>query len=115
MILPSQLRSSNTTPAEIPAVFPRFPPKYTYKFTSTFPPRAVDPETIRRRTVEERSLIQASLARLIQAEYPPQNIEEDKGAMQVWWDTWEQVSSLEGSKGEVWPVERPRRSGTWSM
>src|SRR5271156_2891973 len=94
MILPSQLRSNNTTPSEIPPLFPRFPPKYTYKFTPAFPPRAIDPETIRRKTVEERSLIQASLARLISAEYAAKwtaegedrRAEGREDRMAVWWD-----------------------------
>ena len=67
-ILPTALRPTSNTPSSIPSTFPRFPPKYTYSFTPSYPPRAVDPEIIRRKAIAELPLVEQSLARLVSAE-----------------------------------------------
>ena len=116
-ILPSALRPSNNTPPFIPPTFPPFPPKYTYAFTPTYPPRAVDPETIRKRAVAERDLVEQSLARLVASEQrestkDPRNVPVDgrEKREQVWWETWREMGcDLDKTPYEVWPVGKMRR------
>jgi len=115
-ILPSALRPSNNTPSVIPSTFPVFPPKYTYTFTPTYPPRAVDPEAIRKKAVAERALVQQSLARLV-AESKAQPPEEGhvvkegrEKREEIWWETWKTMGcDLDRGVNEIWPVGKMRR------
>jgi hypothetical protein len=124
-ILPPELRPSANTPAYIPPNFPTFPPKYTYAFTPTYSPRAVDPETIRRKAVAERQLVEESLARLVAEEESlktteMQNGKEEKEGRdlreEVWWETWKEMGcDLDRGTKELWPVRKTRRAGMGSL
>jgi len=124
-ILPSALRPQTNTPAFIPPSFPTFPPKYTYSFTPSYPPRAVDPETIRKKVVEDRTLIESSLAKLIMSGHTTKKqttrqITEKEGREkrdEVWWKCWREMGcDIDGGNEGIWPVERGRRGGvTWSL
>jgi transcription initiation factor TFIID subunit 8 len=120
-ILPPALRPQTTTPSFIPSSFPRFPAKHTYSFTPSYPPRAVDPETIRRKVVEERALIESSLAKLVSGQVTRPvtstgNKEGRERREEVWWETWRELGCDLDTKNEgVWPVERDRRGITWSL
>jgi hypothetical protein len=123
IILPSTLRPSTNTPASIPAVFPPFPPKYTYKFTPLYPPRITDPEKIHKRSVQERNRVEASLAKLAQAETPVVQevivaatgdnddvVVGREGREAFWWRTWKEMEcDKEIGAEEVWPVPKVRR------
>jgi hypothetical protein len=120
VILPPSLRPSTNTPSFIPPTFPPFPPKYTYSFTPAYPPRPVDPETIRRKAVSERELVEQSLARLVgtsegqvagggkNSNVAHKNDRESRE--EVWWETWREMGcDLERSANEIWPVGKMRR------
>jgi Transcription factor TFIID complex subunit 8 C-term len=114
-ILPATLRPANNTPASIPPTFPRFPAKYTYSYTPTYVPRAVDPELIRKVSVQERALVEQSLARLIAAEggetapWKTGCVEGEK-MEEVWWETWREMGcDLDRGVGDIWEVPKVRR------
>ena len=118
-ILPTALRPTSNTPSSIPSTFPLFPPKYTYSFTPSYPPRAVDPETIRRKAVAERALVEQSLARLVSTETHVQSTgggaveggkEGREAREEFWWETWREMGcDLDIGGNEIWPVGKMRR------
>jgi Transcription factor TFIID complex subunit 8 C-term len=114
-ILPAQLRPQSNTPEYVPGTFPLFPPKYTWSYTPSYVPRAVDPEVIRRKAAQERELVERSLARLVQREGREgrEERERDTGERgereRVWWDTWREMGCDLDSLTEVWPVPKLRR------
>jgi hypothetical protein len=123
-ILPSSLRPASNTPAFIPAAFPRFPPKYTYSFTPTYPPRATDPETILQKAIKERTLVEQNLARLIPTERLVQSTDMDIVAQkegrdereEIWWNTWKDMGcDFEHGTNEVWPVSKVKRGLAGSL
>jgi hypothetical protein len=97
---PRALRSESNTPGYVPSTFPHFPPKYTYSFTPSFPPRAVDPETIRSRGVGGGVW----------------DVGMEKRE-EIWWETWRKMGcDVERGLGEVWPMMgKMRRRGKGSM
>jgi hypothetical protein len=116
-ILPAALRPANNTPAAIPPYFPRFPAKYTYKFTPSYPPRAVDPEMIRKQAVAERALVEESLARLVAEDVnvaTPTGDDDGKGKREeIWWETWKEMGcDLDRAAGDVWEVGKVKRELT---
>ena len=115
-VLPPSLRPANNTPNWVPPHFPPFPPKYTYSFTPTYPPRASDPETIRRTAVLERGLVEKSLGKLLKVE---QDVKLETGGArepradrdELWWTTWRDMG-LEvdgGEEEEIWPIGKMGR------
>ena len=116
-ILPTSLRPSINTPSAIPAAFPRFPPKYTYSFTPSYPPRAVDPEAIRTKAVNESSLLEESLAKLVAAEAKGEVTEARHTGKEgraerdeVWWETWKEMGcDLDRNVAEIWQVGDNKR------
>ena len=135
LILPPNLRPSTTTPSYIPPQFPRFPPRYTYAFTPSYPPRATDPEEIRKRAVQERDQVEKPLAKLIVMETPGmlpppgeqqgggvgdrggdsgvELVEGREGREAMWWRTWREMGCDAGrGADEIWPVPNVSRGVT---
>lgn len=124
IILPTTLRPSTNTPDYIPQNFPRYPPKYTYSFTPSFPPRAIDPELIRKKVVNERGLVEQNLDRLVNSEVVVQQQQQKSAAggeerdlrEEVWWETWREMGcDLDRGGKEIWPVPKMGRGLTGNM
>ena len=108
-----------------PLYITSFPAKvYLLVFTPSFPPRAVDPETIRNRAVTEREKVEQSLAKLVAREMQSVREGEERAGErggrerrdEMWWETWREMGcDVERGVGEVWPVGKMRRRVTGSM